>query len=224
MKELKSDIEEWARAREECQQNGDRLCTLIQADGDTKKQAIDARVAVLQQQTRLATADRLAAINAILKKREERQEQVAIAAVSPDISVKGSSSASLVASVLSRTKAAVPPASAAEFCAQAAPAEVVGQVVVATALVDPEVTALAAAKAAADAPDLSGSALLQRVANKSKVQQFATLMYATRLAGKRYRKLYTWSTDGRSNASFHQRCDNQVGGIGRGLRLCCVTL
>jgi hypothetical protein len=47
---------------------------------------------------------------------------------------------------------------------------------------------------------------------------------ATKLAGKRYRKLYTWSTDGRSLASFHQRCDNQVGGIRRGLQLRFVTL
>ena len=85
------------------------------------------------------------------------------------------------------------------------------------------VKAAADAKAAAAAPDLLGSALLQRVANKNKLQQFAALM-ATKLAGKRYRKLYTWSTDGRSNASFHQRCDNQVGGIGRCLRLCCVTV
>ena len=70
---------------------------------------------------------------------------------------------------------------------------------------------------------LAGSTLLRRVTNNSKVQQFTALM-ATKLAGKRYRKLYTWSTDGRSLASFHQRCDNQVGGITRGLRLCCVTL
>jgi hypothetical protein len=33
-----------------------------------------------------------------------------------------------------------------------------------------------------------------------------------RLAGRGYRLLYTWSRDGRSNASFHQRCDNQVRG------------
>ena len=52
-------------------------------------------------------------------------------------------------------------------------------------------------------------ALLQRVTDRNKVQQFGALM-RTRLAGKRFRLLYTWSRDGRSNASFHQRCDNQV--------------
>ena len=41
------------------------------------------------------------------------------------------------------------------------------------------------------------------------MQQFAALL-RTKLTGKRYRLLYTWSRDGRSNASFHQRCDNQV--------------
>jgi hypothetical protein len=56
---------------------------------------------------------------------------------------------------------------------------------------------------------LSGSALLHRVGDRNKVQQFAALM-RTKLAGKRYRLLYTWSRDGRSNESFHQRCDNQV--------------
>jgi hypothetical protein len=52
---------------------------------------------------------------------------------------------------------------------------------------------------------------LVRVGDRNKVQQFAALM-RTRLPGKRYRLLYTWSRDGRSNASFHQRCDNQVRG------------
>ncbi len=56
---------------------------------------------------------------------------------------------------------------------------------------------------------LSGSALLQRVGDGNKAQQFAELL-RDRLPGKSYRLLYTWSRDGRSNASFHQRCDNQV--------------
>jgi hypothetical protein len=107
----------------------------------------------------------------------------------------------------------------------------VGRVDVTAAVVDPEDAAAIAAAAAAAAEAaavaamgaLVGSALLQRVADRNKVQQFAALM-RVRLAGKGYRKLYTWSTDGRSNASFHQRCDNQVCGIGRGLRLCCVTV
>ncbi len=72
---------------------------------------------------------------------------------------------------------------------------------------------------------LSSSALLQRVADRNKAQQFAALM-STKLPGKRYRLLYTWSRDGRSNASFHQRCDNQVPAIARDFRLqsVCVTL
>ena len=57
--------------------------------------------------------------------------------------------------------------------------------------------------------DLSGSALLQRVGDGNKAQQFAALL-RSRLPGRSYRLLYTWSRDGRSRASFHQRCDNQV--------------
>jgi hypothetical protein len=56
---------------------------------------------------------------------------------------------------------------------------------------------------------LSGSALLQRVGDGNKVQQFAALLKG-RLPGRSYRLMYTWSKDGRSAASFHQRCDNQV--------------
>ena len=56
---------------------------------------------------------------------------------------------------------------------------------------------------------LSGSALLQRVADGNKAQQFAAMLRG-RLPGRSYRLLYTWSKDGRSAASFHQRCDNQV--------------
>ena len=56
---------------------------------------------------------------------------------------------------------------------------------------------------------LSGSALLQRVGDGNKVQQFVALLKG-RLPGRSYRLLYTWSRDGRSGPSFHQRCDNQV--------------
>ncbi len=56
---------------------------------------------------------------------------------------------------------------------------------------------------------LSVSALLQRVGDGNKAQQFAALL-RDRLPGRSYRLLYTWSRDGRSAASFHQRCDNQV--------------
>ena len=70
---------------------------------------------------------------------------------------------------------------------------------------------------------LAGSALLRRVTDQNKVQQFTALM-RTKLAGKGYRKLYTWTTDGRSNASFHQRCDNQVRAFARSFLFCFLTL
>jgi hypothetical protein len=158
---------------------------------------------------------------------------VAGAAASPQVAVKGSAAAAVVASALGRARAPIPPASAAEFHAAAAPAAAVGHVVVAPAVVDPEseaarAAAAAAAAAAAEAASvaamggLSGSALLQRVGDRSKVQQFAALM-RTKLAGKRYRLLYTWSRDGRSNESFHQRCDNQVRDI-KGFLVHLLTL
>ena len=56
---------------------------------------------------------------------------------------------------------------------------------------------------------LLGSALLQRVGDGNKAQQFAALL-RDRLPGRSYRLLHTRSRDGRSAASFHQRCDNQV--------------
>ena len=224
--ELKTDREGWARAQRECDEGAEQLCAAIQADGDTKVQAIAAEVAQLQQQVRSAAAARSAAFGAILQKREEREELVAAATVHPDVAVKGSAAAAVVVSALRRPKAPVPPASAAEFRAAAAPAAAVGQVIVAAAVVDPEdeavrvaaaaaaAEAAAAAAAAAEAAALGGlvgSSLLVRVGDRNKVQQFAALM-RTRLPGKRYRLLYTWSRDGRSNASFHQRCDNQVRG------------
>jgi hypothetical protein len=152
---------------------------------------------------------------------------VAGAAASPEVGVKGSPAAAVVLSALNRAKGAIPPAAAAEFHAAAAAATAVGHLVLAPAVADPEdaaaIAAAAEAAAVAAMGALAGSALLQRVADRNKAQQFAALL-RVRLAGKGYRKLYTWSTDGRSNASFHQRCDNQVGGITRGLRLCRVTL
>jgi hypothetical protein len=218
LQELKADREGWARAQEECRRGSEQLCASIQADADAKKQAIDIEAAALQQQVRAAADERSATIGAIVLKREEREELVAAAAAHPDIAVKDSAAAAVVASALDRARAPIPPASAAEFCPAAAPAAVVGHVIVAAAVVDPEDEAARAAAAAAEAAaalpalgSLGGSTLLQRVADRSKVQQFAALM-RTRLPGKCYRLLYTWSRDGRSNASFHQRCDNQVRG------------
>ena len=226
MDELKTDREGWARAQEECRRGSEQLCASIQADADAKIQAISSEAAALQQQVRAACDERASAIGAILLKREEREELVAAATVHPDVAVKGSAAAAVVVSALRRPKAPVPPACAAEFRAAAAPAAAVGQVIVAAAVVDPEdeaaraaaaaaaAEAAAAAAAAAEAAALGGlsvSSLLVRVGDRNKVQQFAALM-RTRLPGKRYRLLYTWSRDGRSNASFHQHCDNQVRG------------
>ena len=59
---------------------------------------------------------------------------------------------------------------------------------------------------------LSGSALLQRLGDVHKAQQFAALL-SGRLPCRGYRLLYTWSRDGRSGPSFHQHCDNQVRAI-----------
>ena len=101
-----------------------------------------------------------------------------------------------------------------------------GHVVVAHAVVDPEDEAArraadaAAAEAAAVASmgAVSNSALLQRVADRNKAQQLAALM-KRRLTFRGYRLLYTWSRDGRSNASLHQRCDNQVRAVVKGVAL-----
>ena len=264
IEELKTDIEGWARALRECNEAAELTCALIQADGDTKKrvyvQEIDKQVAALLQQVRSSSAARAAAIRAILQKRQAREELVAGAAVSPEVGVKGSGAAVAVAAAVDRVKAPIPPASAAEFRAAAATVAAVGQVIVASAVIDPEdhaaghveqpqllnpnqrqqqqqriasqrraqpppppppntgavlgsvaAAAMAAVFAVAALGPLGGSTLLQRVADRNKVQQFAALM-GTKLPGKRYRLLYTWSRDGRSNASFHQRCDNQVRG------------
>ena len=170
---------------------------------------------------------------------------MAAASVHPDVAVKGSAAAAVVACALRRARAPIPPASAAEFRAAAAPAAAVGQVIVAAAVVDAEDEAVRAAAAAAEAAaaaaaeaaaaaaaaaalvaalgPLLGSSLLVRVGDRNKVQQFAALM-RTRLPGKRYRLLYTWSRDGRSNASFHQHCDNQVRAIAKAFSVHLVTL
>ena len=42
LKELQTDREAWARAREECRRGGEQLCASIQADTDAKIQAITA--------------------------------------------------------------------------------------------------------------------------------------------------------------------------------------
>jgi hypothetical protein len=204
LEELKADREGWARAREECARSAEQLCAAIQADADAKKQAIDAEVVVLQQQVRCATTERCAALGKIVQKQTERERQVIGAARSPHTMVKNSASAAarVIASALDRAKAVIPPASAAEFQAAAAPAAAVGHVLVAEAVVDPE-------EPFAAMGGLSGSALLQRVRDGNKAQQFAALLKG-RLPGMSYRLLYTWSRDGRSAASFHQRCDNQV--------------
>jgi hypothetical protein len=221
IEELKTDREGWARAQRECDEGAQQLCAAIQADGDTKKrvynQEIDKQVAALLQQVRSAAAARSAAMGAILLKRQEREELVAGASLSPEVALKGSAAAAVVASALGRARAPIPPGSAAEFRAAAAPAAAVGRVILADPVVDPEdQAARAAAAAAAEAAALAaalgplgGSDLFGRVADRNKVQQFAALM-RTRLTGKRYRLLYKWSRDGRSNASFHQHCDNQV--------------
>jgi len=219
LEELKADREEWARAQLQCDAAAEQVCAAIQTDADAKKQAIDAEAAALQQQVRAAAAERSSAIGAIVQKREEREELVAAAAASPEVAVKDSAAAAVVASALDRAKAAVPPASAAEFRAAQAPAAAVGQLLLAPAVVDPEDAAAIAAAAAAAAEAaaaaamgaLAGSALLRRVTDANKVAQFTALL-RPRLAGRGYRLLYTWSRDGRSVASFHQHCNNQVRG------------
>jgi hypothetical protein len=138
MEELQADGEGWARAQEECRRGSEQLCATIQADADAKIQTIVAEAAALQQEVRSAAAARSTALGAIVDKRRERAELVTGAAASPDIAVKGSAAAAVVASALDRVKAPMPSASAAEFRAVAAPAAVVGYVLVADAVLDPE--------------------------------------------------------------------------------------
>ena len=69
----------------------------------------------------------------------------------------------------------------------------------------------------------SGLAKLVGVTDANKVAQFTALL-RPRLAGRGYRLLYTWSRDGRSHASFHQHCDNQVRAIAKAFSVHLVTL
>ena len=96
---------------------------------------------------------------------------------------------------------------------------------VAAAETDAAAAAAAAAAVAAVAAlgPFGGSTLLQRVADRNKAQQFVALV-GTKLPSKRYRLMYTWSRDGRSNASFHERCDNQVRAIAKAFSVHLLTL
>ncbi len=213
MEELQAEREAWTQAQEECRLGADQLCLAIQADADAKIQCIASEAAELQQKVRVAVDERAACLGAIAQNREQREKLVAGAALSPQVAVKGSPASLVIASALKRARGRLPPASAAAFFAAAASATTVGHLDLPPAIIDPE-DAAAMEAAAADAVTamgaLTGSSLLQRVTDRKKVQQFAVLM-RTRLAGKGYRLLYTWSSSGRSNASFHAHCDNQVG-------------
>ena len=138
IEELKAESEGWARAQEECTRGAEQLCAAIQADGDAKIVAIRSQVAALQQQVRAASDHRASAFGDILLKRLHREELVAGASASPEVAVKGSAAAAVISSALDRAKAPIPPASAAEFRAAAAPSAAVGQLVVADAVIDPE--------------------------------------------------------------------------------------
>jgi hypothetical protein len=151
LEELKVDREAWARAQEECTRSAEQLCAAIQVDGDAKTQAITANiaaeVAALQQQVCFAAAARSTDLGNIAQKRREQEELVARAVASPDLGVAGSSSAAVVACVLDRANVPIPPASAAEFRAAAAPA--VGHVLVSVAVSSAHSAAAAPSVAAA---------------------------------------------------------------------------
>jgi len=58
---------------------------------------------------------------------------------------------------------------------------------------------------------LSASALLQRVRDAEKTKAFSWLIQTRlRVPDRSFRLLYSWQQDGRSAASFHDLCDNQV--------------
>ncbi len=147
--ELKADWQGWAFAQQECNRSAQQLCAAIQADGDAKKQAIDTQVAELQQQVRSAAAARSAALGAVVEKWQEREERVAGAAASSEVGRKGSPAAAVVSCAIRRAKAPVPPASAAEFVAAAAPDAAVGRVTATPAAWDPDDEAARAAAEAA---------------------------------------------------------------------------
>ena len=138
MRELKTEIEQWSRAQEECRRSAEQLCATIQTDADAKKQVIDAEAALLKLQVLAASEGRAFTMGAIAQKRQLRQELVAAAVSSTDVGQKGSIAAAIVAITLGRTTAPVPPASAAMFHSSAAPAAAVGRVSVADAVIDPE--------------------------------------------------------------------------------------
>lgn len=132
--ELNTERDGWARAQRDCNESAELLCASIQADGDAKKHAIDAQVSALQQQVRTAAAARSSAIGAVMQRQRELEENVAGAAACPDVAIKGSAVAAIVAAALRRANLPVPPASAAQFCAAA-----VGVITVAAALANSEV-------------------------------------------------------------------------------------
>ncbi len=215
--ELRADREGLERAQRECEEGVEQLCAAIQADGDMKirgyTDAIAAHVVELQQRVRSAAAARSSAIGALVQKRRDREELVAAAAASFEVAVKDSAAAALISAAFHCPKAVVAPATAAQFLAAEAPSGSVGELLISAAVVDPEDEAAKASAAAAAATAavgaLSGSALMRRVADQNKAYQFYALL-RNRLADKSYRLLYTNSSDGQSNAAFHQHCDNQV--------------
>jgi hypothetical protein len=159
--ELKTETEGWARAQRDCDESAELLCSSIQADGDTKKHAIDAQVAALQQQVRTAAAARSSAIGAVIQRLREREENVAGAAACPEVAMKGSAAAAVVAAALQRDKLPAPPASAAELTAAAAPAAAVGVVTVAATVVKSEVVLPVAAASPEPAPQAPAAAAHQ---------------------------------------------------------------
>ena len=221
MQQLTADRQGWASAQEECRRGAEQVCAAIQADTDNKKfayaECIDSQAVALQQQVRAAAAFRCRVMGNIVEKRQEREQAVVAAAASHELAVKGSAAAAVIIAALDRVKAPVARAAAVEYRSVCAPAAVLGQLIQTAAVIDPEdeakrVATVAAASAAASAAALAaldGSALLRRVQDRSKVQQFIALL-KQKLPGKGFRLLYTWSRDGRSAHSFHQRCDNQV--------------
>jgi len=217
LEDLTADREGWVQAHENCRRSIEQLCTSIQADADAKKQAIDTEAAALLQQVRAAVDERATALGAIAEKRQQREELVFAAAASPELGLKHSAAAATIAAAVNRFRAPVPAAPAAEFRSAAAPATAVGQIVVFATAVDleDEDARKAAAEAAAltvavqSLGSLGCSAILGRVHDRNKVTQFEALL-KTKLQHKSYRLLYTWSRDGKTNASFHQNCDNQV--------------
>jgi len=80
----------------------------------------------------------------------------------------------------------------------------------------PSPFALSLQVAASPLGALSGSLLLNRVADRSKVQQFEGLLTA-RLKSSSYRLLYTFTRDGRNAASFRHHCYDQVCSITQGM-------